>query len=300
MKKAMSKILGVTLVMAALASCSTSAGTASSSPTAAPAPSATTGAITVTSREEGSGTRGAFIELFGVEQKDSSGTKVDYTIDSADITNSTQVMMTSVSQDPLAIGYISLGALNDTVKALEIDGAAATVENIKDGSYKISRPFNIATLGDVSEVAQDFIDFILSSDGQTVVEANGYIASSENGAYSGSKPSGKVVVAGSSSVTPVMEKLKEAYLKVNPNATVEVQQSDSTTGMTSTIDGICDIGMASRELKDSELSAGLNATVIATDGIAVIVNLENTVSGLTAEQVKDIYTGAITDWSEVQ
>lgn len=304
MKKAMSQILGATLIMAALASCGTTAGTPSASPssapTAAPTASATTGAITVTSREEGSGTRGAFIELFGVEQKDASGNKVDYTIDSADVTNSTQVMMTSVSQDPLAIGYISLGSLNDTVKALEIDGAAATVENIKDGSYKISRPFNIATKGDVSAVAQDFIDFILSSDGQAVVEANGYIPSSDNSAYSGSKPSGKVVVAGSSSVTPVMEKLKEAYLKVNPNATVEVQQSDSTTGMTSTIDGICDIGMASRELKDSEKSAGLNDTVIATDGIAVIVNKENTVDGLTAQQVKDIYTGAVTDWSEVQ
>lgn len=256
--------------------------------------------ITVISREDGSGTRGAFIELFGVEEENEAGEKVDNTIATADITNSTAVMLTSVAQNTAAIGYISLGSLDDSVKALEIDGAAATVENIENGSYAISRPFNIATKEGLSEVAQDFVQFILSSDGQAVVAENGYIPVEASEAYSGTQPAGKIVVAGSSSVSPVMEKLKEAYLAVNPNAEIELQTSDSTTGMNSAIEGICDIGMASRALKDSELEAGLTATVIATDGIAVIVNNENTVDGLTAQQVKDIYTGILTDWSEVQ
>ena len=256
--------------------------------------------INVISREDGSGTRGAFIELFGIEQKDADGNKVDYTTDDADITNSTSVMMTSVAGNPAAIGYISLGSLNETVKALEIDGVAASVENVKTGDYKVVRPFNIATKSDVSEAAQAFIDFILSADGQAVVEANGYIAAVDGAeAFAGSDVSGKVVVAGSSSVTPVMEKLREAYLALNPNAEIEVQQSDSTAGMTAAIDGVCDIGMASRELKDSEKEAGLNSTVIARDGIAVIVSNDNPAAGLTADQVRAIYMGEITDWDEV-
>jgi len=298
MKQVTAVFTGAALLAAMLAGC---AGTgAQTSPSPAPTqPAGTTGEIIVTSREDGSGTRGAFIELFGIEQKDAAGKKVDYTIDSADITNSTSVMLTSVAQNPQAIGYISLGALNDTVKALDIDGAAATVANVKNGSYSISRPFHIATRSDVSEAALDFINYILSADGQAIVENAGYIPASDTGAYSGSRPGGKIVVAGSSSVSPLMEKLREGYLAVNPNASVEVQQSDSTTGMTSTIDGVCDIGMASRALKDSERSAGLTPTVIATDGIAVIVNLENTFAGLSSLQIKDIYTGAVTDWSEL-
>ncbi len=263
-------------------------------------PEAMSGSISVLSREDGSGTRGAFIELFGIEEKDENGEKVDKTIASAEITNSTAVMMTSISGNKNGIGYVSLGSLDDTmVKALAVDGVEANVDNIKNGSYKIARPFNIATMGNVSEIAQDFINFILSDEGQAVVEENGYISQGSNGAYAGTKPSGKITVAGSSSVTPVMEKLKEAYLAVNPNAEIEVQQSDSTNGMNSAIEGVCDIGMASRELKDSELDAGLTSTVIAMDGIAVIVNNENTVSGITSEQVKGIYTGTITDWSEI-
>ncbi|NLP00161.1 MAG: phosphate ABC transporter substrate-binding protein [Clostridiaceae bacterium] len=255
--------------------------------------------ITVVSREDGSGTRGAFIELFKIEEKDSNGNKVDYTTEDADITNSTSVMMTSVAGNAKAIGYISLGSLNESVKAVMIDGAEATVENLKSGAYKISRPFNIATKGTVSEATQVFIDFILSSEGQAVVEDNGYISAGNHGAFSGSAISGKVVVAGSSSVTPVMEKLKEAYIAVNPNVEIEIQQNDSTTGMNSVTEGICDIGMASRELKDSEIDAGLTPTVIAMDGIAVIVNNENTVNGLTSEQVKAIFTGKITHWGEI-
>jgi phosphate transport system substrate-binding protein len=255
--------------------------------------------ITVISREEGSGTRGAFIELFGVEEKDADGKKVDKTVATAEINDSTGIVLTNVAGNENAIGYISLGSLNDTVKAVKIDGAEATAENILNGTYKIARPFNIATMGEVSEVTQDFIDFILSSDGQAVVADKGYIPLEAAGAYAGSKPSGKVVVAGSSSVTPIMEKLKEAYIAVNPNATIEIQQSDSTTGMNSAIEGICDIGMASRELKDSELAAGLNDIKIAIDGIAVIVNPKNTISELSKDQVKGIYTGTITSWDEL-
>ena len=257
------------------------------------------GAIDVISREDGSGTRGAFIELFGVEQKDASGEKVDYTTDDAEITNSTEVMITSVAGDKQAIGYISLGSLNDSVKALKIDGAAATVDDIKDGSYKIARPFNIVTTGEVSDVAQDFINFIFSEEGQKVVEDNGYISQGNQGAYTASGKSGKVTVAGSSSVTPVMEKLAEAYKALNSEVTVEVQQSDSTTGVTSALEGVCDIGMASRELKEEETAKGAQGQVIAMDGIAVVVNNENPVDDLSSEQVKDIYVGDTTDWSEL-
>jgi len=255
--------------------------------------------ISVVSREDGSGTRGAFIELFGVEEKLADGTKVDNTTIDAEIANSTSVVLSTVAGNPYAIGYISLGSLNDSVKALTIDGAAPSLENIKNDTYKISRPFNIATKADISSVAQDFINFILSADGQAVVEDKGYISAVDGQPYVSSNLSGKVTVAGSSSVTPVMESLKEAYIALNPNVTIEVQQSDSTTGMTSTIEGICDIGMASRELKDSELDKGITPTVIALDGIAVIVNNENSFNELPSDTVKKIFTGEITDWSQI-
>ena len=256
--------------------------------------------ISIISREDGSGTRGAFVELFGIQEENDKGEKVDMTTEDADVTNNTEVMLSSVAGDVNAIGYVSLGSMNDSVKALKVDGTEATVENIKNGTYKIARPFNIATKDGLSDVAQDFIDYILSADGQAVVEENHYISASEAGAYAGSKPSGKIVVAGSSSVTPVMEKLKEAYLAVNPNAEIEIQESDSTTGMTSTIDGICDIGMASRELKDSETSEGLKSTTIAMDGIAVIVNKANSLEDISSEQVKKIYTGEAATWADAQ
>ena len=258
-------------------------------------------AISVISREDGSGTRGAFIELFGVEQKNDAGEKEDMTTEEASITNSTSVMMTTVAGNVNAIGYISLGSLDDSVKAVKIDGVEPSVDNIKNGSYKIARPFNVVpSAAGLSPVAQDFLNFILSADGQAVVEENGYIASVEGAeAYAGSGQSGKIVVAGSSSVTPVMEKLKEAYVAINPDVTIEVQQSDSTTGVTYSIDGTCDLGMASRDLKDSEKEKGVEATVIAMDGIAVIVNNESAVEDLSADQVKAIYTGEVTDWSQI-
>lgn len=257
--------------------------------------------INVVSREDGSGTRGAFVELFGVEQEDENGETVDMTTESASITNSTAVMMTTVAGDANAIGYISLGSLDDSVKAVKIDGAEATVDNVKSGDYKVSRPFNVVTNSntELSDVAQDFMNFILSSDGQAVVAEEGYIPLDGGEAYTASNLSGTVTVAGSSSVTPVMEKLAEAYQALNPDVTIEVNQSDSTTGVTSAIEGACDLGMASRDLKDSETSEGAQATVIATDGIAVIVNPESAVEDLTTDQVKQIFTGEITSWSEI-
>lgn len=256
--------------------------------------------INVVSREDGSGTRGAFIELFGVEVKNDAGEKEDMTTEDAEITNSTSVMMTTVAGNMEAVGYISLGSLNDTVKAVKIDGVEATVDNIKSGSYKIARPFNIATKEDMSEVAADFIKYMMSEEGQKVVEDNGYISQGNEGAYEAAGVSGKIVVAGSSSVTPVMEKLKEAYVALNPDVTIEVQQSDSTTGVTSAVEGVCDIGMASRELKDTELEKGIKGTVIAMDGIAVIVNNDSPIEELSSETVKGIYTGEITDWADAQ
>lgn len=257
--------------------------------------------ISVYSREDGSGTRGAFIELFGLEEKDDQGNKVDTTTDAAAITNSTSVMMTSVKGDPGAIGYISLGSLDDSVKSLKIDGVEATADNVKDGSYKIARPFNIVTTDELTPAAQDFITFIMSKEGQTIVEDNGYIAVSEDAAsYTPTGTSEKIVVAGSSSVTPVMEKLAEAYEQANPEATIEVQQSDSTTGVTMAVEGTCDIGMASRELKDSEMGKGAQSQAIARDGIAVIVPVESAIEGLTSDQVKQIFSGKITSWGDVK
>ncbi len=301
MKKTIKKTLAVlfasVMTVGVLAGCSGGSTTDTASDSSSDS-SSSGGKITVISREDGSGTRGAFVELFGVEEE-VDGETMDMTVDTADITNSTSVMMTSVADNVNAIGYISLGSMNDTIKALNIDGAEATADNIKNGTYKVSRPFNIVTKEGLSEVAQDFIAFILSDEGQAVVEENNYISESSTGPYAGTSPAGSITVSGSSSVTPVMEKLKEAYAAVNPNAEIEIQQSDSTTGVNGAIEGICDIGMASRELKDSETSQGVTAQVIALDGIAVIVNNDNPVSEATSDQIKQIYTGEITDWSEL-
>ena len=251
-------------------------------------------AISVISREEGSGTRGAFVELVGVQDSK----KVDQTTIEAAITNSTSVMMLSVSKDVNAIGYISLGSLNDAVKAIEVDGVKPSVSTIKEGSYKLSRPFNIVVKENLSPLAKDFIDFILSAQGQEIV-AKSYIPLDTTTSYKGKIQEGKLVVAGSSSVTPIMEKLKEAYLKVQPQVELDVQLSDSSTGVKSAIEGICDIGMASRNLKDSEIEKSAKAIVIAMDGIAVIVNNENAITSLTKEQIKNIYLGSTKLWSEI-
>lgn len=302
LKKSAAIILSIACVAGSLIGCggSSNSGSSASSNSSAASGQSALKKITVVSREDGSGTRGAFIELFGIEEKDASGKKIDNTTEDANITNSTEVMMQTVAGNPAAIGYTSLGALNSSVKALKVDGAEATVANVKSGSYKVTRPFNIATKESVSEAATDFINFILSAEGQKVVEDKGYISEGNKGAFKSNGASGKVVVGGSSSVTPVMEKLIEAYKKVNANVTIELQQSDSTTGMTQAGEGTVDIGMASRELKDSEKSKGLKGTKIAIDGIAVIVNKDNSLDSITSEQVKSIFTGKVTDWSQVK
>lgn len=254
--------------------------------------------INVLSREDGSGTRGAFIELFGVEKKNAQGKKVDYTTDEASITNSTAVMLTTVAGNKYAIGYVSLGSLSSSVKAVKIDGVSATVDNINNGSYKIARPFNVAVRNNLSNAAQDFLNYILSSDGQDIIAANKYIKVPAANSYKASGISGKIVVAGSSSVSPVMEKLIEAYKALNPSVQIELQTSDSTTGVINAIDGTCDIGMASRALKDSEKEKGVREVTIAIDGIAVIINNDNPVESLKKSDVEGIFTGKINSWSE--
>jgi len=254
--------------------------------------------ITVVSREEGSGTRGAFIELLGIEVKKPDGTKVDETTKEAIIANKTDVMLTGIAGDTYTIGYVSTGSLNDSVKALRIDGVDPTPENVKNGTYILSRPFNIAVKGEPTGLAGDFIDFILSAGGQQVV-AESYIKVDDSApVFNGTKPEGKIVVAGSSSVTPVMEKLKEAYCTINPGAQIEIQMSDSTAGMTGAMEGTCDIGMASRELKETE-AAKLKSIPIALDGIAVIINRENPVGDISSQKLKAIFTGEILKWDEV-
>ena len=254
--------------------------------------------INVLSREDGSGTRGAFIELFGVEKKNAQGKKVDYTTDEASITNSTALMLTTVAGNKYAIGYVSLGSLSSSVKAVKIDGVSATVDNINNGSYKIARPFNVAVRNNLSNAAQDFLNYILSSDGQDIIAANKYIKVPAANSYKASGISGKIVVAGSSSVSPVMEKLIEAYKALNPSVQIELQTSDSTTGVINAIDGTCDIGMASRALKDSEKEKGVREVTIAIDGIAVIINNDNPVESLKKSDVEGIFTGKINSWSE--
>lgn len=314
MKKILSTMLALTLCASMLAGCggessssseaaygsesSASTGSASeeSSSKAEAGSASASGPITVISREDGSGTRSAFVELIGVVNDED----IDMTTTSAEISNSTEVVIQSVAGNIGAIGYISLGSLDETVKGVAIDGAEPTAENIESGSYTVSRPFNVATKGELTnEAAQDFMNYIMSTEGQAIVEEKGYIPVSDTKAFTSTNPSGSVTISGSSSIAPLMEKLKEGYEAVNANVTIELQTSDSTTGMNNAISGMCDIGMASRELKQEELDAGLVNTVIATDGIAIIVNNDSPIADLTTEQVRDIYLGTITDWSEL-
>lgn len=255
--------------------------------------------ITVVSREAGSGTRGAFVELTGVEVKDADGKKVDMTTEDAVIQNGTAQVITTVEGDENAIGYISLGSLGDTVKAVTVNGVEATPENVKNGTYSVSRPFNIAVKEGLGDTAKDFIAWILSAEGQQVVLDNHYVELPAAD-YTAAPVAGKIVIGGSSSVGPLMEKLTEAYKALHPEVEIEVQISDSTTGMTGAADGTFDIGMASRQLKDSETGAGLIPTVICMDGIAVIVNKANPVTNLETEQIRQIFTGEVTDWAAIQ
>lgn len=288
-KKILATAAAGLIAMASLAGCGSTGSSSSASGFD------TKSNISVITREDGSGTRSAFIELTGV-QEEKDGTKTDNTLSSAIVQSSTQAVLTGVAGDSTAIGYISLGSLNDTVKAAKIDGVEPTSDTVKDGSYKISRPFNIATKDNLSEAAQNFIDYILSKEGQEIVNKD-YVEAVDNAEpFAGAKGKGKVKVGGSTSVSPVMEKLAEAYQKVNKDVTVEVNTSDSSTGMSQAAEGTVDIGMASRELKDSETAKGIKGTVIAKDGIAVIVNKSNTVEDIKLDQLKGIYTGSITTW----
>ena len=254
------------------------------------------GPISVVARKEGSGTRGAFVELMGVVDEDD----YDITTLNAEITNSTSVMLTTVAGNPSAIGYVSLGSLSDDVKAVKVDGAEATPDNVKAGTYTVARPFLLAYKdGSLSDVAQDFLSFIMSADGQKIITEEGYISVEEGEAYTGSGMTGKIVLDGSTSICTVMESLAEAYKAINPEVAVEIQQTGSGAGITSAIEGVCDFGMASRALKDSE-KAELVSTQIASDGIAVVVNNDNTLDDLTSDQIKNIYLGEITDWSEIK
>lgn len=294
--KRMKKVLAVGVIAAMAATMFTACGSSSSGSSDSDA----SGRISVISREEGSGTRGAFIELFGIETKDKDGNKTDNTIKDAEITNSTAVMIQTVQGNKAAIGYISLGSLASSVKALKVDGNEASVENVKKGTYKVSRPFNIVIGKKTNAAAKDFINYIMSKDGQEIVEKEGYVPEDTSKTYSKSDASGKISVAGSSSVTPLMEKLAEAYQKVNSDVKVEVQESDSTTGITSATEGVCNIGMASRDLEKEETDKGVKSKEIARDGIAVIVNKDNSLSEITSEQVQKIYTGEITKWDELK
>jgi phosphate transport system substrate-binding protein len=256
--------------------------------------------IHVVTRETGSGTRGAFIEIFHLMAKYDDGKRKDITTLDAITTNRTDVMLTTIAVDNHAIGYVSMGSLSDTVKAIQINGIEATPANVKSGIYQASRPFSIITKGEVTDLKKDFIDFILSEEGQAVVAENKYIPVSDKGPlFTGSKPGGKIVIAGSSSVTPVMEKLKENYLVFNPNAKIEVQLTDSTAGVRSLLEGICDIGMLSRDLSQGEREEQIDATVIALDGLAVIVSQYNPCQGLTTEEVRQIFSGEYKKWIDL-
>lgn len=298
MKKKILAIAMTALMVVGVAACgsSSSSSTTDSNSTDTTA-DGMTGQISVISREEGSGTRGAFVELMGiVDDNDNDITTID-----AEITNSTSVMLTTVAGNKQSIGYVSLGSLSDDVKAVKVDGVEASVDDIKNGSYSVSRPFLVAYKdGQLSELAQDYLKYILSADGQAIISENGYISVSDSAeAYTASGLSGKLVLAGSTSVSPVMEKLADAYKALNPDVTIEIQQTGSGAGITSAIEGVCDFGMSSRELKESE-AAELKADQIALDGIAVIVNNENPTDDISSENIKNIYLGEVTNWEDVK
>ena len=300
MKKKILALLMASLMVVGVAACSSSSETAegeqTTEETAEGETTGMTGAISVISREEGSGTRGAFVELMGVVDEEDN----DITTVNAEITNSTSVMLTTVAGNPASIGYVSLGSLSDEVKALKVDGVEATVDTVKSGDYKVARPFLLAYKdGSLSDVAQDFLNFILSDDGQAIIGEEGYISVAEGNTYEASGLSGKIVLAGSTSVAPVMEVLADAYKALNPDVTIEIQQTGSGAGITSATEGVCDFGMSSRELKDSE-AAELASTQIAMDGIAVVVNTDNTLAAITPPHLKSIYLGKTTDWADVK
>ena len=296
MKRVIASVCAAALALSMVA-CGSDASTSTSTSTGSE--SGASASITVVTREDGSGTRSAFVELTGVETDEG-----DMTIATAQVANSTNNVMTSVQAEPSAIGYISMGSLNETVKGIAVDGVEPTTDNVKAGTYPISRPFNIVTNGDISaqdELTQDFVNWVMSADGQAICTEEGYIGDDAAEAYTSTQPSGSLAVGGSSSVSPVMEKLIETYMAdVNPNASIDLQTTDSTNGVTGALDGTYNVGMASRAISDDEASQGAVSTQLAMDGIAVIVNTENTVSNISMDSLRGIYTGEVTDWADVQ
>ena len=296
MKRVIASVCAAALALSMVA-CGSDASTSTSTSTGSESGASTS--ITVVTREDGSGTRSAFVELTGVETDEG-----DMTIATAQVANSTNNVMTSVQAEPSAIGYISMGSLNETVKGIAVDGVEPTTDNVKAGTYPISRPFNIVTNGDISaqdELTQDFVNWVMSADGQAICTEEGYIGDDAAEAYTSTQPSGSLAVGGSSSVSPVMEKLIETYMAdVNPNASIDLQTTDSTNGVTGALDGTYQVGMASRAISDDEASQGAVSTQLAMDGIAVIVNTENTVSNISMDSLRGIYTGEVTDWADVQ
>lgn len=295
MKKGKSKIILAVVLVAAIA-VTVFAGCSAKKDNNKNENTASGGAITVISREDGSGTRDAFTEL--MEIIDEQGN--DATVDTAEITNSTSVMMSTVNGNANAIGYVSLGSLSDEVKALSLDGVAPSTQTVKDGSYKLQRPFNIAyNETSLSDAAKDFIRYIMSTQAAEVINEEGYIAMDTAEDYKASGLSGTVTLAGSTSVAPLMNVLADKYEILNPNVKIEIQESGSSAGIQSAIEGAVNIAMSSRNLKDEE-SKVLASKKIALDGIAVIVNSSNGLNNITSAHLKDIYTGKVTKWEEVK
>ncbi|MBF0780971.1 MULTISPECIES: substrate-binding domain-containing protein [unclassified Granulicatella] len=302
MRKSFVKMLALVSIGGALAACGNNGSTSTSSSSSDTGKTTQQvvdlGEINVISREDGSGTRGAFIEIAGVTTK-VDGKEKDNTTKTATIQNNTEGVVSAVTGDKTAIGYISLGSLGDNVKAVKIDGVQANAENVVNGTYKLQRPFNIAWQKDLSELGQDFITFIDSKQGQEIVTKSKYVSHVKDPKeYKASGKTGSLSVVGSTSVTPLMEKLVEGYKKLNPNVTVDITSNGSSAGMSAVMEKTADIGMASRELKEKE-AAAVEHKAIALDGIAIIVNKENSTDTLTLEQVKRIYTGQLTEWSQL-
>ncbi|HBC29891.1 MAG TPA: phosphate ABC transporter substrate-binding protein [Clostridiales bacterium] len=255
--------------------------------------------ITVVARDAASGTRGAFHEIMNIIVKEND-TEVDKLVVGALEFDGTDKVITAIEGDKYGIGYISLGSVSERIKAVAVDGVEPTVENVRSGSYSVSRPFLLVTKGTESKLVKDFLKFTESAEGQAITNEMKFIGAIDApGEYTASGMSGTIKVAGSTSVAPLMEKLQEAYNELNPDVTFETQAQGSSQGIKAAIDGSYDIGMASRELKAEEASE-LNRYVLAIDGIAVIVNNENPKSDLAADDITNIYIGEITKWNEVK
>ena len=253
--------------------------------------------IHVITREDGSGTRGAFSEIANIVDENGD----DAITQSATVQNGTSAVMQGVAGDVYAIGYISLGSLDNSVKAVNVNGIEATPENIMSGDYEVARNFNVAYGGELSEVAQDFWDFMFSAQAQELVAEEGYVSvDTEATEYEAKALAGDITIVGSTSVQPIMERMAQAYREYNPDVVIDITAPGSGAGVTAAIDGTADIGMASRELSDEEQAQLSETAAIAVDGIAVILHLDNITEDLSLEDISGIYSGDITTWDAVQ